>query len=185
MKYFLLFISILLFGCQPKEDKPELDFVKIEIFPYLGGDPSNVYIDLKNKLLTFSSLQLLCVFEKECDESYEYQESEKPLDFVYINLNDGEMNILKSNFNNNFLNSIRENNQSLIDDPEKYEGIIFDGIIFEIDIVKENEIFSTDNYLILERKDEVKIYEVLKIIKKHTDSEFNKKYIDNISFYLE
>lgn len=35
MKYFLLFISILLFGCNSKEEQPELDYVKIDIYPIL------------------------------------------------------------------------------------------------------------------------------------------------------
>ena len=37
MKFLSLIFLMLFFGCQPKEDKPELDFVKIEIYPYLAG----------------------------------------------------------------------------------------------------------------------------------------------------
>lgn len=54
MKFFsLILFLLLLIGCEPKEDKPELDFVNIEMFPALGGSPSNIRVDLKNKLLIF------------------------------------------------------------------------------------------------------------------------------------
>jgi len=85
MKFLSLLFLILLIGCKPKEDKPELDFVKIEIYPYLAGYPSEIYIDLKNKLIRFSSLQYLSVYEKDCDEHFEYEKIEE-LDFVHIDL---------------------------------------------------------------------------------------------------
>lgn len=184
MKFFSLIFLILLIGCEPKEDKPELDFVKIEIYPYLAGYPSEIYIDLKNKLIRFSSLQYLSVFEKECDEHFEYEKIEE-LDFVHIDLNDEEINTLKFHLNNTFLNSIKQTNQGLLNDPDKYQGIRFDGIMYEIDVIKENQIFSTDNYLILERSDLDRIGEIFKIIKKHTKSKKNLEYIENISFHLE
>lgn len=174
---------MLLIGCEPKETKPELDFVKIEIYPYLAGYPSEIYIDLKNKLIRFSSLQYLSVFEKECDEHFEYEKIEE-LDFVHIDLNDEEMNTLKFHLNNTFLNSIKQTNQGLLNDPDKYQGIKFDGIMYEIDIIKENQIFSTDNYLILEKNDIDKISEALNIIIKHTKSKKNKEYLERISRYL-
>lgn len=183
MKFLSLIFLMLFFGCQPKEDKPELDFVKIEIYPYLAGYPSEIHIDLKNKLIRFSSLQYLSVFEKECDEHFQYEKIEE-LDFVHIDLNDKEINTLKFHLDNNFLNSIKQTNQDLLNNPDKYQGILFDGIIYEIDIIKENQIFSTDNYLILEKNDIDRISEVLKIIKKHTKSKKNKDYLEDISRYL-
>jgi len=45
MKFLSLIFLILLIGCEPKEDKPELDYVKMEMFPSLGGPPSNISID--------------------------------------------------------------------------------------------------------------------------------------------
>lgn len=184
MKFFSLLFLILLIGCEPKEDKLELDFVKIEIYPYLAGYPSEIHIDLKNKLIRFSSLQYLSVYEKECDEHFEYEKIEE-LDFVHIDLNDEEINTLKFHLNNNFLNSIKQTNQDLLNNPDKYKGIRFDGIMYEIDVIKENQIFSTDNYLILERSDLDKLGEIFKIIKKHTTSKKNLEYIENISFHLE
>lgn len=157
--------------------------MKIEIYPYLAGYPSEIHIDLKNKLIRFSSLQYLSVFEKECDEHFQYEKIEE-LDFVHIDLNDKEINTLKFHLDNNFLNSIKQTNQDLLNNPDKYQGILFDGIIYEIDIIKENQIFSTDNYLILEKNDIDRISEVLKIIKKHTKSKKNKDYLEDISRYL-
>lgn len=185
MKFFSLIFLMLLIGCEPKETKPELDFVKIDMDPYLGKCPVNIYIDFKNRTLVFSELQYMAVFEKECDTAYTYESTEKSVDFLRINLNDEEYHLLKSEFNNNFLESIKKNNQSLLDNPKKYDGIRFDGIVFELDIVKDNQVFSTDNYLILEKEDHFKILEVLKVVKKHTKSKDNKEYINYLSFYLE
>jgi len=95
------------------------------------------------------------------------------------------MNTIKFHLDNNFSNSIKQTNQDLLNNPDKYQGIRFDGIMYEVDIIKENQIFSTDNYLILERNDLDRIGEILKIIKKHTKSKNNLEYIDNISFHLE
>ena len=128
-------------------------------------------------------MQYLSVFEKECDEHFQYEKIEE-LDFVHIDLNDKEINTLKFHLDNNFLNSIKQTNQDLLNNPDKYQGILFDGIIYEIDIIKENQIFSTDNYLIVEKNDIDRISEVLKIIKKHTKSKKNKDYLEDISRYL-
>ena len=185
MKFLSLIFLTLLISCQPKEDKPELDFVKIDMDPYLGKCPINIYIDFKNRTLVFGELQYMAVFEKECDTVYTYQSTGRSVDFLRINLNDEEYHLLKSEFNNNFLESIKKNNQSLLDNPKKYEGIRFDGIVFELDIIKDDKAFSTDNYLILEKEDHFKILEVLKVVKKHTKSTNNKEYIDYLSFYLE
>jgi len=125
---------------------------------------------------------MIGTYNENCEEDYSNINTIK--EFVYINLNEDEMNNLKSILNGRFLESIKKNNKSLLDNPKQYDGMIFDGITFELDIVKGNQVFSTDQYLILEREDEVKIYEILKIIKKHSNSEWNKKYFDNLSFYL-
>src|SRR5690606_801159 len=175
MKYTVLILLMILSACQNNDKEPELDFIKVEIYPYLGGYPSEIYIDLKNKSVRFSSLQYLSVYEKECDEHFKYEKIEE-LDFIHIDLSDQEMNTLKFNLDNNFLNSIKQTNQDLLNNPDKYQGIRFDGVIYEVDIIKENQIFSTDNYLILEKNDVDRISEVLKIIKKHTKSKKNKEY---------
>lgn len=182
MKYLSLLLLLILSACQPKEEKPELDYVRIEMFPFLGGPPSNINIDLKNNLITFSNLQQLSLLNEDCEQ--EFSKIQKFVEFVYIDLNDKEINTLKSVLDTNFYNSITHSNQELINNPKLYDGIRFDGICFEIDIVKDGQVFSTTDYLILEREVAVKIYEVLKIIKKHTNSIENKEYIDNLSFFL-
>lgn len=183
MKLFYLLIIVCVLGCQPKEDKPELDFVNIEMFPALGGPPSNIQADLKNKLLIFSNLQHIGTYNENCEE--EMNKITRPVEFVYINLNEEEIRIINSNFNNVFFKSVIKSNQELLDNPDLYENIRFDGVSFEIDFVKENKIFSTDDYLILEKEDNNRILQILKIIQKHSTLKINKDYIENVSFYLE
>src|SRR5690606_38006961 len=96
-----------------------------------------------------------------------------------------DLKIITSEFNNVFFESIMKSNQKLLDNPELYDGIRNDGVIFELDFVKNDNVFSTDNYLILEKVDNNKILKILKIIKQHTTLKTNKDYIENISFYLE
>jgi len=62
MKYAYFLLLFTLFACQPKEENPEIDYVNIEMFPYLGGPPSTISIDLKNKLITFANLQQIGTF---------------------------------------------------------------------------------------------------------------------------
>lgn len=109
----------------------------------------------------------------------------RPVEFVYINLNEEEIKIVNSNLNNVFFESVVKSNQELLDNPNLYDKRRFDGVRFEIDFVKENKIFSTDDYLILEKEDNIKILEILKIVRKHTTQPINKEYIKNLSFYLE
>ncbi|WLD23012.1 hypothetical protein NU10_09825 [Flavobacterium dauae] len=183
MRYFYLLIIVCALGCQPKEDKPELDFVNIEMFPALGGPPSNIRVDLKNKLLIFSNLQHIGTYNENCEE--EMNKITRPVEFVYINLNEEELKIVNTNLNNDFLKSVMKSNQDLIDNPKLYDDIRYDGVVFEIDFVKENKVFSTDEYLILEREDNIKILQILRIIQKHSTLKINKDYIENVSFYLE
>lgn len=183
MKYFNLLFLMLLISCQPKEDKPELDYVNIEMFPALGGPPSNIRVDLKNNIITFSNLQHIGTYSENCEEVM--NKIQRPVEFLHINLNEEEIKIITSEFNNAFFESIMKSNQELLDNPELYDGIRNDGVIFEVDFVKNDNVFSTDNYLILEKVDNNKILEILKIIKKHTTLKTNKDYIQNISFFLE
>ena len=183
MKFFRILFLILLMGCQPKENKPELDFVNIEMFPALGGPPSNIRVDLKNKLLIFSNLQHISTYNENCEE--EINKITQPVEFVYINLNEEEIKIVNSNLNNVFFESVVKSNQELLDNPNLYDKMRFDGVRFEIDFVQENKIFSTDDYLILEKEDNIKILEILKIVRNHTTQPINKEYIKNLSFYLE
>lgn len=183
MKYIALLFLLILSACQNKDKEPELDYVNIEMFPALGGLPSNISVDLKNNLVTFSNLQHICTYNENCEE--EMNKITRPVEVVYITLNEEEMKVVISNFNNSFLESVMKSNQELLDNPELYDNIINDGVDFEIDFVKNNKIFSTDNYLILEKEAKYRILEILQIIRKHTTLKTNKDYIDNISFYLE
>lgn len=179
MKFLSLIFLILLIGCEPKEDKPELDFVNIEIFPLLGGPPSNLKIDLSKRVMIFSNLQHMGSIDENCNDYYE--KIELPIEFIYIDLSKEEMKSLKSVLNKDFLNEVKKANQSAV--KKEFKGI-FDGILFEFDILSNDTIFSSDDLLILRADEETKIYNLLKILNKHTKSEWNKKYIDNLSFYL-
>ncbi len=56
-----------------------------------------------------------------------------------------------------------------------------EGKKFRISFAKDSTIFTTEDFLILDGHNELKIYEVLKIIKKHTKSTNNKKYLQHFS----
>ena len=93
MKFFSLLFLMLLIGCKPKEDKPELDFVNIEILPLLGGPPSNLKIDLSKRVMIFSNLQHMGSIDENCNDYYE--KIELPTEFIYIDLSNEEMKSLK------------------------------------------------------------------------------------------
>lgn len=179
MRYLYFIIFIFLFGCSKQEPKPELDYVRIEIYPAFYY-PSEIQIDLKNKFIKFSSLQYLTVYENQCDTLFEYDKIES-LDFINIDLTEDEIKTLNSSFNNDFLNSIKLTNQNYTTNLDKNHIEKFDGILFEIDIIKQKQIFSTDNYLSLEKNELDKIAKVINIIKENTKSEKNKEYIEYIS----
>src|SRR5690606_15346686 len=126
MKYFYLLSIICILGCSPKEKQPELDYVNIEMFPSLGGPPSNITVDLKNNIITFSNLQHIGTYNENCEEVM--NKIQRPVEFVYIKLDEEEMEIVNSNFNNDFYNSVNKTNQELLDNPELYESIRFDGV---------------------------------------------------------
>ena len=142
--------------------------------------PFEIQIDIKNIFIRFSSLQYLTVYEKQCDTLFEYDKIES-LDFINIDLTEDEIKSLNSSFNNDFLNSIKLSNQNYTTNLDKNHIDKFDGILYEIDIIKKQQIFSTDNYLNLEKNELDKIAKVINIIKKHTKSEKNKEYIEYIS----
>lgn len=174
MKYFLLFISILLFGCNSKEEQPELDYVKIDIYPILYYIPSSITIDLKSRIITFSDLSQLQIIPEDC--GFISDKLEPNVEFNFIRLNEEEFNDLRKILNINFLNSVKKNTY-----PDLYD----EGIRFRISIANNDKIYATGKFLKFEQSlDKRKIFEVLKIIKKHTNSEFNKKYINDISRYL-
>lgn len=180
MKFFLLIFLPFLFGCSSKEEKNGLDYIKIDIYPLLGGPPSTVDIDFHNKTLIFSNLQQITTYNENCKKVYE--KIERYVELTYIKLSNEELIEINKLLNKNFLESIKENNRQK--DKNDSSNDIYDGILFEFDVIENNNLFSTDHLLILDQSDEIKIYGVLKIVKKHVKSDFNKKYIENISFYI-
>lgn len=180
MKFFLLIFLPFLFGCSSKEEKNGLDYIKIDIYPLLGGPTSTVDIDFHNKTLIFSNLQQITTYNENCKKVYE--KIERYVELTYIKLSNEELIEINKLLNKNFLESIKENNRQK--DKNDSSNDIYDGILFEFDVIENNNLFSTDHLLILDQSDEIKIYGVLKIVKKHVKSDFNKKYIENISFYI-
>ena len=177
MKFFSLIFLILLIGCEPKEDKPELDFVKMEIFP--GSlPPSTINLDLKNKLLVFNNHTYMNFINENGEADFDI--IKRDVEFLYIELNDDETSKIKSSINQIFLDSIIKNNKESIENSDKYFGIINDGISVKIDIVHNKKVFSSDNYLILNHSELLKINEVFKIIKDHAKSNENKKYLESL-----
>lgn len=183
MKYLSLFFLFFLISCQTKEEKSELDYVKIEMFPYLGGPPSTITVDLKNNLITFANLQQIGTYNENCEE--EMNKIGREVEFVYITLNEEEIKIINEALNDDFLDSVMKSNKELLDNPNLYDGILYDGVVFELDIVKENKVHSTDDYLILEEDSETKIAAILKIINKHVKLKINKSYIEHILFFVD
>ena len=174
MKYFLLLFSMILFGCKKKENKPELDYVKIDIYPMQYHIPSSITIDFKSRIVTFSDLAQLQIIPEDC--GFISDKLEPNVEFNLLHMNEDEFNELRTIINMNFLNSIKQLNYS-----EFYD----EGTMFRVSISKNNKIYATEKFLNFEQiSDKRKIFEVLKIIKKHTNSEFNKKYIEDISRYL-
>ncbi|WP_177763494.1 hypothetical protein [Flavobacterium sp. I3-2] len=180
MRYLYFLIFITLFGCSKKEVKPDLDYVRIEMFPAMQFSPATLEIDLIKKTFIFSGLQQISSIDAECNDYYE--KTEKPLDFVYIDLNEEEINKIETVLNNKFFNDVKQINELVIKNKTIEQ---FDGIYFEFDILKNNQTYSTEDLLILNESEEKKVFELLKILKEHQNSEVNNKYIEKISFYLE
>lgn len=180
MRYLYFIIFIFLIGCSKQEPKPELDYVRIEMFPSMQFPPATLEIDLIKKTLIFSGLQQVNSIDAECNDYYE--KTEKSLDFVFIDLNEEEINKIETVLNNKFFNNVKQLNKLAI----KNETIEqFDGIYFEFDFLKNNQTYSTEDLIILNESEANKVFEILKILKEHQKSEINKKYIERISFHLE
>lgn len=180
MRYLFIIFLISLIACSKKDLKPELDYVRIEMFPMLLQPPATLEIDLIKKTLIFSGLQQMGSIDAECNDYYE--KTERPLAFVYINLNEEELNKIEKILTNKFFNDVKDINELTIKNKSDSE---FDGIYFEFDFLKNNQIYSTEDLLILNEPEAYKVFELLKILKEHQTSEINKKYIERISFYLE
>lgn len=179
MKILNLLLLFFLFSCQSKQQtKPELDYVKMEIFP--GAlPPSTINLDLKNKLIVFNNHKYLNFINENGEADFDL--IKRDVEFLYLELIDEEIDIINSSFNQKFLDSIISNNNKSITNPDDYFGIINDGISVKFDIVQNINVFSSDNYLILNDNELLILDKLFKIIRKHTKSEENKKHLEYIS----
>lgn len=183
MKFLSLIFLILFIGCEPKEDKPELDFVKIDILPILHHIPSSITIDFKSKSISFSDLTQMSIIPEDCACAFEIL---KPsVNFEYIKLNENEFKDIKVLLGKNFVSDIKKFNTAYTTDKNSSSYLYGEGKRFRINYAKDSTTFATDDFLILDSPNERKIYEVLKIIKKRTKSTNNKKYIEYFSFGYE
>jgi len=183
MKFFSLIFLMLLIGCEPKDDKPELDFVKIDILPILHHIPSSITIDFKSKSISFSDLTQMSIIPEDCACAFEIL---KPsVDFEYIKLNENEFKDIKVLLGKNFVSDIKKFNADYTTDKKSSSYLYGEGKRYRINFATDSTKFATDDFLILDGHNERKIYEVLKIIKKHTNSTNNKKYIKYLSFPYE
>lgn len=177
MKYIAFLFLLLLPACQNKDKEPELDYVKMEIFPSFLP-PSTINLDIKNKLLIFNNHSYLNFINENGGADFELKK--RKVEFLYIELNEEEISKINYLIDQRFLNSIIRNNEESLTSPDEYFGIINDGISVKFNIVKNKDTFSSDNYLILDHEELLKISEVLKIIQKHSKLEENKKYLESL-----
>ena len=180
MKYFFLLFSFILLGCTKKDLEPELDFVKIDIFSDQHHIPSSITVDFKSKSITFSDLSQMTVIPEDC--AYAFEILKPSVNFEFIKLNETEFKDLKVILGKNFISDIQKFNTEYLKNNNLDDYIFEEGKSYRINFAKDSTTFSTDDFLILDSHNERKIYEVLKIIKKHTKSTNNKKYIEYFSF---
>lgn len=183
MKFLSLLFLILLIGCEPKEDKPELDFVKIDILCGQHHIPSSITIDFKSKVISLSDLTQMSIISEDC--SYIFEIIKPSVDFEYIQLNETEFNDIKILFGKIFISDIEKFNTNYIEEKNSSNYLYGEGKRYRINFAKDSIKFATDDFLILDGHNELKIYEILKIIKKHTKSTNNIKYIEYFSFEYE
>lgn len=180
MKFLNLIFLLLLLSCQPNQEESELDYVKIDIYPIMHGVSSSLSIDLTNKIMTFDNYSQLPHYPEEGDSIS--IKKEFPLNFELIKLNENEYNDIKVLFGKYFYTDIKKTNTSYIKEKNTETYLYFEGTRYRINIAKDSTTFTTEDFLIIDGHTERKIYEVLKIIKKHTKSTNNKKYIEYLSF---
>ena len=174
---------MLLIGCEPKEDNPELDFVKIDILPILHHIPSSITIDFKSRSISFSDLTQMSIIPEDCACAFEIL---KPsVDFEYIILNENEFKDIKVLLGKNFISDIKKFNTDYATDKNSSSYLYGEGNRFRINFAKDSTKFATEDFLILDGHNELKIYEILKIVRNHTTQPINKEYIKNLSFHLE
>lgn len=183
MKFFSLLFLILLIGCEPKEDKPELDFVKIDILAIQHHIPSSITIDFKSRSISFSDLTQMSIMPKDC--SYIFEILKPSVDFEYIKLNETEFKDIKVLFGKHFVSDIQKFNTEYLKNKNSDDYIFGEGKRYRINFAKDSTKIATDDFLILDVHNQRKIYELLKIIRKHTKSTNNINYIEYFSFEYE
>lgn len=183
MKFLSLLFLILLIGCEPRENKPELDFVNISLFPALLM-PSDITINFESRTVTFTHTSECLSLKNNCDENMiiDYGKM-RGNEFIFFKMNEEEFLKVSTIINSSFANSVKENNQKMLSQGDIYYASE-DGFYFEFNIVENNFIISTDNRLTISREDEIKINSLLKIISNHSKETQTKSYIDKLSFYL-
>ena len=183
MKFFSLIFLILLIGCTPKEDKPELVYVDISLLPALLM-PSDITINFDSRTVTFTHKSECFLLKNNCDENMiiDYGKM-RGNEFVFFKMNEEEFIKVSSIINSSFVNSVKESNQKILSQGDNYYASE-DGFYFEFNIIENNSFISTDNRLTISREDEIKINSLLKIISKYSKETQTKSYIDKLSFYL-
>ena len=179
MKYLSLLLLLIISACQSKEDELDLDFVKIDIFSGQLSIPSSITIDLKSRIISFSDLSQMSVIPEDCVCTFEIL---KPsVDFEYIQLNDDEFKDVKILLGKVFISEIKRINTDYINNKNNESYLYDEGSRFRINFAKDSTKFTTEDFIILDGHNELKIRQILKIIKKHTKSTNNKKYIEYFS----
>ncbi|WKW46657.1 hypothetical protein P3875_00835 [Myroides sp. JBRI-B21084] len=183
MKFFKILILILFIGCDSKETKTEMNFLKIDIISGQLHIPSSITVDFKSKSISFSDLTQMTIIPEDCACAFEILKSS--VEFEYIKFNEKDFNEINILFDKNFISDIKKFNSNYSKDKNTPKYLFGEGKRYRINFANDSTKFSTDDFLILDYHNQHKIYEVLKIIKKHTISTNNKKYINHLSFEFE
>ncbi|MBA5792428.1 MULTISPECIES: hypothetical protein [unclassified Flavobacterium] len=183
MKYLPLLLLLILSACQSKEDELALDFVKIDIFSSQLQIPSSITIDLKSRIISFSDLTQMVTIPEDCE--FAYDKLKPSIDFEYIQLNDDDFKDIKVLLGKVFISEIKRINTEYINNKNNESYLYDEGSRFRINFAKDSTKFTTEYFIILDGHNELKIYQILKVIKKHTKSTNNKKYIEYFSLQFE
>lgn len=131
---------------------------------------------LKVKLLHLVNLSQLEIIPEDC--AFTLDKFGPNVEFNFIRLNQEEFDDLSNTFNLSFLKSLEQNNKSQIETFDE-------STLYRINIVSSKKTFSTEDFLTIEQSDEMKIEKALKLIRKYSNSDFNKKYIDHQLYLIK
>ena len=134
MKLFVFVLLLLIISCQPKQEEPELDYVKIDIFPGQIHIPSSITIDFKSKTLSFTDLTQMVTIPEDCACAFE--KLEPSVDFEYIKLNEYEFNDVKVLCGKNFTIDIKKFKDDYIKSKNSSDYLYGEGTRYRINIAK-------------------------------------------------